>query len=365
MVYDVGIVGAGPAGATLARLLADRYQVLLLDSSRHKCCGGILSVKAQRALTQYHLTLPKQVIIEPQPAAVTIMDWDNQLVRSYPRRYINIDRPTFDHWLLSLVPQSVDIRQKAIYKHSEINRKGIVVQFSENREPKTAQVRWLVGADGAFSMVRREFFSHAPISKRYVAVQHWFERDAVCADSRFGIDVWKDYVGVFDSALTDFYLWMIPKNGQLILGGAFPLGTDVSKTMKAVTEKLKTLGLQLGSPFKREAGQILRPLHRSALCLGNAQVILAGEASGLISPSSAEGISGAIAGAFHLAKAFQNQDFDPLLYRQLLNKRLWRLWLNRLKIPLMYHPPLRKYVMLSGVTALRTNRRLLLPKDVK
>jgi len=80
---------------------------------------------------------------------------------------------------------------------------------------------------------------------------------------------------------------------------------------------------------------------------------LVGEASGLISPSSAEGISGALISAFHLAEAFQQSNFDPVLYRRLLCNRLWRLWLNRYRIPLMFSPRLRKYVMLSGLTALR------------
>jgi geranylgeranyl reductase len=30
-MYDVAIVGSGPAGANLARLIANKYKVLLLD----------------------------------------------------------------------------------------------------------------------------------------------------------------------------------------------------------------------------------------------------------------------------------------------------------------------------------------------
>ena len=352
-MYDIGIVGAGPAGATLARLLADRYRVLLLDSGRQKCCGGILTPKTQAALAKFDLALPKQVLVDPQPFAVTIMDWDNHLVRSYARQYVNIDRVAFDHWLLSLVPQTVDIRHHAMYQKSETTKDGLTIHFTENGEPKTAQVRHLVGADGAFSTVRREFFPDAHQPKRYVAVQHWFEQDAVSATPQWGIDIWNDYIGIFDSALTDFYMWMIPKRPQLILGGAFPLGTNVSATMKTMLGKLESLGLRFGSPAKREAGQIVRPLCQSSLCFGDARAILLGEASGLISPSSAEGISGALSSAFYLAKTFQNNAFDPFLYRRLLRNRLWSLWLKRFKIPAMFNPRLRKHVMLSGLAALR------------
>jgi len=362
-MYDIGIVGAGSAGATLARLLADRYRILLLDSGRQKCCGGLLNLAAQKVLAQLDLAPPKHVRADPQPSAVTVMDWDNHLVRSYARQYINIDRTAFDRWLVSLIPQTVDVRNNAVYHSSvyrkaESNAEGLTLHFKENEEPKTAQVRWLVGADGAFSTVRREFFPNALTPKRYIAIQHWFEQDAVSVSPNFGIDLWNDYIGIFDSALTDFYIWTIPKNGQLILGGAFPLGTDASARMEIVREKLESRGLRLGSPIKREAGQILRPFRQSSLCFGDARTILVGEASGLISPATAEGFSNAFASAMHLAEAFKKADthttgFDPALYRRLLHNRLWNFWLEKYRIPPMFNPLLRKYVMLSGLTALR------------
>lgn len=45
-MYDIAIIGLGPAGATLSRLLSKEYKVLALDrkkEERGKCCGGLLS----------------------------------------------------------------------------------------------------------------------------------------------------------------------------------------------------------------------------------------------------------------------------------------------------------------------------------
>lgn len=58
-MYDVAIVGAGPAGSTLARLIGSKLRVLLVDKRRptdinkneyqkSKCCGGLLAPDAQK-----------------------------------------------------------------------------------------------------------------------------------------------------------------------------------------------------------------------------------------------------------------------------------------------------------------------------
>lgn len=59
--YDILIIGGGPAGATLARLLPKKYRVILIDkkekdSGFQKPCGGLLSEDAQRSLAQLNIT---------------------------------------------------------------------------------------------------------------------------------------------------------------------------------------------------------------------------------------------------------------------------------------------------------------------
>ena len=59
-MHDVAIIGAGPAGATLARLAGTKMKILLADGRpldreyehgmRMKCCGGLLAPDAQKVL---------------------------------------------------------------------------------------------------------------------------------------------------------------------------------------------------------------------------------------------------------------------------------------------------------------------------
>ncbi|MDR0337082.1 MAG: FAD-binding protein [Planctomycetaceae bacterium] len=354
-MYDVAIVGAGPAGATLARLLSGRCRVLLLHHQRNKCCGGILAPESQKMLAKFDLALPHEVLVDPQPFAVAVWDLQSQLVRHYARQYVNINRKLFDHWLVSLIPANVDIRTDAIYRHSQhINKESLEIFFTENQEIRSERVRFLVGADGAFSRVRREFFANYQNPKRYIALQEWFELPTVWSknSTKNGIDFRNDYVGIFDSDITDFYAWTIPKNEQIILGSAIPYGNRTREIFEQLKTKLKNLGVHFDEPFYRETGSLLRPLNPFSVCLGSDRVFLIGEAAGLISPSSAEGISSALTSAYYLAQTFGSNGFNLSAYHKNIGLLRWQLWLKTIKIPIMFYPWLRKQIMLSGLTAL-------------
>ena len=72
MLYDIAIIGLGPAGATAARLLDKQFKIIAIDlkseagSSFRKPCGGLLAPDAQKALSRFNLTLPKDVLVDPQ-----------------------------------------------------------------------------------------------------------------------------------------------------------------------------------------------------------------------------------------------------------------------------------------------------------
>lgn len=88
-MYDIVIVGGGPAGATLARLIGKKYKTLLLEKRRfddspesgHKCCGGLLAPDAQEMLARFGLGVPKSTLAGPQLFAVRTIDITNSLER--------------------------------------------------------------------------------------------------------------------------------------------------------------------------------------------------------------------------------------------------------------------------------------------
>lgn len=343
MDFDMAIIGAGPAGSTLARLIAGKYRTVIIDpktdseDSFKKPCGGLLSGDAQKALARFDLTLPKSVLVDPQIFAVRTIDLKNNLVRHYQRFYINLDRHRFDMWLKSLIPESV---VKITDRVKEITR--ISGGFELRCSGTALTARCVVGADGAVSTVRRSFFPKKKM-RSYTAIQQWFPET----------NPKPFYSCIFDPETSDCCSWSISKDSHFIFGGAFP-HSKCRERFERQKEKLERQhGFKFGEPEKTEACVVLRPKKPSDFVCGRDGVMLIGEAAGFISPSSLEGFSYAIDSALILAECLLKgeKDIEGRYARAAFGIKL-KLMGKAVKCPFMYRPLLRKLVMLSGINTI-------------
>lgn len=347
--FDFVVVGAGPAGATAARLLAHSFKILIVDSRnpldmddrREKCCGGLLAPDAQKALASLDLALPENVIGGPQIFAVDTIDLESGAERIYQRFYLNLSRRALDSWLLEMA-----IKDGAVFR-SNLRFSafdGAVVTLSGGNTTQYVNCRRLIAADGAAGAVRRKLGTPVRKNSIYVAIQ---EKLAPAGNEKF-------FRAFFDADSTDYYGWSIPKRDHLLFGGIFPSdGTAIMRFMQ-MKSKAVDFGVQVDGALLHRAGSlVVRPRGGGDLWLGRGQVFAVGEAAGLISPSSAEGVSYALRSSMLLAGMLtRNPDADVREY----SKLAWKLKINligkRLKSPFMYSPFLRKAVLKSGVGAI-------------
>ncbi|WFA10182.1 FAD-binding protein [Tissierella sp. Yu-01] len=353
-MYDIVIVGSGPSGSNLARLVSDKYKVLLIDkrdlcnesptNRRNKCCGGLLAPDAQKMIAKLGLGMPKDILVDPQIFAVRTIDLTNNIERLYQRFYLNMDREKFDNWLVSLVPAKVDKKFNTLFKGFEEVEDGYEIRYVSNGKEGIKKTRVIIGADGAFSKVRNSLSNYINSPIKYIAIQEWYE----CSNHI------PYYMAIFDEEISDFYSWIIPKENYLILGSALRPKDDTLEKYNKLKTKMSEFGLSFDNKIKTEGAYINRPKKNSQFYVGKDRIALVGEAAGAISPSSAEGISYALKSSLYLAQSLE-EGIDGFLdrYKRKIYGIKGNLLVKNLKSPAMYNRFLRQLAMKSGIQSIK------------
>lgn len=362
--YDLLIAGGGPAGSVLAKTAGKRMKVLIAEardchlpigSAREKSCGGMLNLSAQKALAALSLPLPGEVLQSPQVFAVRAIDFDTNQERYYQKQYVNINREAFERWLLAeaLMSRGVELEDRTqVTEFTPYDEWVEVTLRSADGGSRKVRTKFLAGADGGASLVRRrleERYSgpdepRYPI-RRYASLQQWFE---------IGEEL-PYYAAFFDQRVTDYYSWMIPKGTRVILGTAISEGKNVRGRFQYLKRRVNASGFDLREPVREQGAVLLRPYGPGSVHLGKGRVFLAGEAAGLISSSSEEGISYALNSGAALGEALLSSHKSAEIeeaYRRKVKKLSWGLGVKSAKALIMYQPALRGAVFKSGALSM-------------
>jgi geranylgeranyl reductase family protein len=288
--YDVIVAGAGPAGSTAARLLAEHgASVLLLDKQRFprdKPCGGGVTIRAASVQDVDLSPVIEQTIYGAR--------FSLRLGESFDRRFREpltymTQRRCLDAYLAEqAVERGAEFRDGEALSEVEAQVTGVVQSGSahvrERVSVRTNQgayhCRVVIGADGANGVVGRAM----GLRREYE------EAVALEGNAEFAGGVpaeWREYVGLDLGGLAGGYGWVFPKGDHLNLGvGAWKYA---SFTLRP---KLAALCTRFG--FDADSLTNLRghhlPVRVPGTPIARGPVAVVGDAAGLVDPLSGEGI---------------------------------------------------------------------------
>lgn len=287
-IWDLVVVGAGPAGSQAARTAAARgLKVLLLDKEefpRPKACGGLLSAKACAALG---LMLPA-ALPERRIEGVRLIgpDGETAVTRTGPFLGWTADRAAFDAFLVEeAVRAGAEFRPGTAFLSLEDASAGRI-SLRTSRGELSAYA--LIGADGSLSSVARTLAPGSlPAWRSALALSTLLSLPAARLEEVFGGG---RTVNFYCLPLPYAFGWAFPYRERVNLGlGAWAgAATALPQLMAGFARQLQ---LSWGiTPQAVEVRGAYLPAGGLAFRPGRGRVLLVGDAAGLVDPFSGEGI---------------------------------------------------------------------------
>ena len=315
--FDIAVVGAGPAGAGAACAAARRgLRVALIDREvfpRDKTCGDGIGPGAVGALRQLGLdgVLAGRRRIESVtvfgPAGERSENPVPVLADKSTEVYV-VPRLEFDEHLFraALAAGAADLTGTRYLGMAEEpgGRARIVELRDASGAPRRLRAHLVIGADGAYSAVRKDLLGPDRTSRKFVGVA----MRAYAPSRDFEAAAGPSMLFEFSRELLPSYGWIFPVgDGTVNIGVGLPIaqlrarGVDLRALLAQFADRLRERGVDLGELGPKRAHQLPGAVGMPRLAFERAALI--GDAASMINPVSGEGIAYAMTSARRLIAA--------------------------------------------------------------
>lgn len=314
-MYDYVIVGGGLAGAMLGYLLKKNgHEVIILEklllSKKAKLCGGIITPKTYSLLIAEFPKEDIDNIIKARFENCKVTDEEKIQLDNIDIKIV--DRKKLDDYILNqYINLDGQVIQDCKIENIDLNNNTIICNNNEYT------FKYLIGADGTLSYVRK--ILTGKIQNKNFALESF---QNTTNDVEFTIEFKGSYKG---------YNWLIPMKEEVCFGTG-NIGKEVN--IEGIFEELADR-----YNFERDKKGAFLPTGDDIL-LNKGNVYLIGDAAGLISPITGEGIFYALYSAKLLFESFiGNKD-----YTFLINSTCKKIKFELLLSKVIYNSKIRNFV---------------------
>ncbi len=303
-MYDVIVIGAGPAGCTAAKILSENgLRVLLAEKfklPRYKSCSGQLIKKSLDLVREYYgEDVPDFVTCTPSENRGMIFTDDKGKTFRFEQQGLNVWRSSFDNWLAKKAKQSgTEIRDGTTAMTASEND-GIVTVTLKGDRAYTEQARYVIDCEGAVGAFKRRL-SNADIP--YILTFQTFNQGSIDLDHHY-------FYAFLQPELSEYDAWFNVKDEQLVLGVAVKDKRNIGHYYKRFISYMKNNhGLIIEKQLKVDKWIMPHIRLDYSVDHGTGRILFAGEIAGYLNPMG-EGISAAMESGYCAAMSIKN-NFD-------------------------------------------------------
>ena len=270
--YDVAVVGGGIAGSVAAKFSAKYgFSTLLIErfkTPRNKPCSGIQFPYLERLIGE---KIPREVLCTNELFKVEIATPSGKVVKG-SMKMLNFWRSTFDSWLNSLAVQAgAHFLDESKLLDLNQDDEGVTLQILSKDGEREVRTRYLIGADGLNSTIRRKLrpqdFRRKPSG---ATVNYYFIGDANLDPNT----LYMFYDREFSPLM---FAWAYLKDNKWVIGtGA---DKDLLAYAKRFLSYIQEKYAVRGEMVKKEG--FTSPME-STVYLGLGNVLMTGDAAGLV-----------------------------------------------------------------------------------
>jgi flavin-dependent dehydrogenase len=298
--YDVIIVGSGPAGAGAAGALSGSgLETLIVERDRlprYKMCSGIVFPSSRKFIEDHFGDLPRSLMCRPEivkgnricaTVGSPIMDVPFSVFdegEDLEEEGFNTWRAELDHWLCTRT--DADLVDQCRFDGFEMDGQDYEVKLRHREQEVSVRARYLIGADGTLSRVRRTAFPG-------------FEKDVGLVPNyeeiyEGEIDLEPGWLYLFmDRSLTGYFATVFHKDDKIVVVTGVQQRESVKDYFAAFRSHLeKDHGLVVKSEASRHGIVLTDMSAKKNYCLGKDRLLLAGEAGGFL--RGGEGITSSL-----------------------------------------------------------------------
>jgi flavin-dependent dehydrogenase len=298
-LFDVVVLGGGPAGAAAASCCARAgLETLLLERRalpRDKVCSGMIMGRwAHEAIESEFGPVPEEILADPKYLVGHKIHVPGASPVTIPWRTPIAWRKDLDGWMIRrAVAHGASVWDRARVRSMEEERTGYRLDVVKAREEVPISARFLVGAEGAISPLRKALFPDLRV--------------------RYSKPLRECYAGAL-ALERDYCHWFFPKQRPRPRfcvnhkDEAFIIeGSGIRELRSEIAQTLSPHGFDpAGAPASKD-GCMIAVLHPELLSgrfrPARDRVLLAGDAAGLILPITFEGIGTAVLSGRHACEA--------------------------------------------------------------